>query len=79
MVNTDHLKQAVADVKRLAVAGRFRRKPIAWEVWNVISRGPDGDVNWIDYGSYVPITDWTTDVDYPHEVNLIRKLAEIHG
>lgn len=79
VVNTDHLKKAVADVKRLAAAGRFRRKPIAWEVWNVISRGPDGDVNWIDYGSYVHINDWTTDVDYPHEVNLIRKLAEIHG
>lgn len=66
--DTDHLKRAVADVKRLHDEGRFRRLPIAWEVWNVISRGPDGDVNTIEYDSYIHINDYTCDIDKPSEI-----------
>ena len=75
VANTEHLKQAVEDVKRLDGQGRFARKPIAWEVWNVISRGPDGNVDWIDYGSYVHINDWTCDIDHPDEVGLLEAIA----
>ena len=75
VVNTDHLHQAVADVKRLTAEHRFGRVPIAWEVWNVISRGPDGDVNYIDSNSYVHINDWTCDIDGPEEVRLIEEIA----
>lgn len=72
----DHLKRAVEDVKRLHREGRFNREPIAWEVWNVISRGPEGDVNTIDYGSYVHINDWTCDIDTPDEIGLLETMAE---
>lgn len=75
--DTDHLKQAVKDVKRLHEEGRFRRQPIAWEVWNVISRGPDGDVNTIDYSSYVHINDWTCDIDEPHEIPNLEAVARM--
>ena len=75
--NPEHLRQAVADVKRLDAAGRFRRRPIAWELWNVISRGPDGDVNIIDYKSYVHINDWTCDLDYPGDIELFERLASL--
>ena len=75
VVNTQHFKQAIADVKRLQDAGRFGREPIAWEVWNVISRGADGDVNTIDHDSYIHINDWTTDIDKPEEIYLLEKLA----
>lgn len=75
VVNTDHLKRAVADVKRLDREGRFNRRPIAWEMWNVISRGPDGDVNTIDYGSYEMINDWTCDIDKPDEIPILEQLA----
>lgn len=75
VVDTDHLKRAVEDVKRLEKAGRFGRRPIAWEVWNVISRGPDGDVNNIIGSSYVHINDWTCDVDKPSEVEILAAIA----
>lgn len=76
VMDPEHLRRAVLDVKRLDKAGRFNRKPIAWEVWNVISRGPDGDVNTIDYNSYVHINDWTTDIDYPGEVGMLERIAQ---
>lgn len=73
--NTDHLHQAVADVKRLEAEGKFHRQPIAWEVWNVISKGADGNINQIDYSSYVRINDYTCDIDYPSELEIMERLA----
>ena len=75
VVDTDHLHRAIEDVKRLDAEGRFKRKPIAWEVWNVISRGPDGDVNHIDSSSYIHINDWTCDIDKPEEIGLLEELS----
>ena len=75
VVNQEHMHQAVADVKRLNAEGRFNRQPIAWEMWNVISRGPDGDVNRIDLDSYVHINDYTCDIDFPDEVELFSTLT----
>ena len=75
VVDTDHLKRAVEDVKRLNNEGRFGRQPIAWEVWNVISRGPDGDVNTI-MDDYVVINDWTCDIDYPEEAQMLEAIVE---
>lgn len=75
VANQEHLKQAVEDVKRLTREGKFHREPIAWEVWNVISRGAEGDVNTIDYHSYVKINDWTCDIDKPDEISLLETIA----
>ena len=75
VVNTEHLKKACADVKRIYEEHRFNREPIAWETWNVISRGYAGDPNWIDYNSYVHINDYTCDIDNPHELKLVELLA----
>ena len=74
--NTEHLHKAVEDVKRLHSEGRFKRQPIAWEVWNVISRGADGDINTIDYHSYVRINDYTCDIDKPDEVQILESLCK---
>ena len=73
--NQQHLHEAVADVKRLDREGKFYREPIAWEVWNVISRGADSDINHIDYKSYVRINDWTCDIDKPEEIGLLETMA----
>lgn len=75
VVNTEHLKQAVEDVKRIHEQGRFNREPIAWETWNVISRGPGGDPNPIDYNSYVHINDYTCDIDKPEEIPMIEQIV----
>lgn len=69
VVNTDHLKQAIDDVKRMERMGVFGRRPIAWEVWNVIS---GGDPNVINPDSYVNINDYTCDIDKPEEVVLFE-------
>ncbi len=79
VVNTQHLHDAIADVKRLYADGRFKREPIAWEVWNVISRGADGDVNTINFDSYININDYTCDVDRPNEARLVALCAEAYG
>ena len=79
VVNTQHLHDAIADVKRLYDEGRFKREPIAWEVWNVISRGADADVNTINFNSYIHINDYTCDIDRPSEAGLVALSAEAYG
>ena len=79
VVNTQHLREAIADVKRLYADGRFKREPIAWELWNVISRGADGDVNHIDFASYNVINDYTCDIDKPNEARLVSLMVVCHG
>ena len=79
VTNTEHLKQAVEDVKRIHSEGRFNREPIAWETWNVICRGYGGDPNYIDYNSYQHINDYTCDVDNPSEIVLLEILSRQIG
>ena len=74
--DTDHLRRACEAVKELYTWGRFKRQPIAWEVWNVISRGTDGDVNTIDYDSYVHINDWTCDIDKQEEIGNLEYVSQ---
>lgn len=76
VVNTEHFHQAIQDVKRLYQEHRFRREPIAWELWNVISRGADGDVNNIDFG-YVHINDYTCDIDTPDEIGFVERIEGV--
>jgi len=75
VTDTDRLKWAVKEVKRLDNAGAFHRKPIAWEVWNVICGGDPNTIN----ESYVAINDYTCDIDYPHEIDLIKQFVKQGG
>lgn len=65
VVNTGRLKKAIRAVKQYDAQRRFRRKPIMWELWSLIT---GGDLNSIDYHSYVAINDYTCDIDDPEEV-----------
>ena len=77
VVNTEHFKQAIADVKRLSREGKFLRPtPIGWELWNVIRRGPEGDLNTIAINSYTHINDYTCDIDGPEDVALFEGIVE---
>ena len=60
VVNTDHLKHAISLTKQYTEQGLFKRKPIMWELWQVIQAAP---LNHIDYDSYVVINDYTCDID----------------
>lgn len=65
VTDTAHLKEAIRTVKQYDAEGKFRRYPIAWELWAVITGGP---LNSIDYHSYVAINDYTCDIDDPEEI-----------
>lgn len=76
VVDTDHLKEAQQLVKKLDKYGRFHREPIAWEMWNVISRGDTYDPNTIVYDSYVNINDYTCDIDNPNECAMLERIID---
>ena len=63
--NNEHLKQAIAETKRLYRADKFRRPPIAWEFWQVVKDTP---INTIDYTNYTVINDYTCDIDTPEDI-----------
>lgn len=60
--NTQHLKSAINITKHYADQGLFQRKPIMWELWQVIEASP---LNHIDFHNYIAINDYTCDVDEP--------------
>lgn len=47
------------------LADKFKRDPIAWELWQVIKDTP---LNEIDYTNYHVINDYTTDIDSEEEL-----------
>lgn len=75
VADTDRLKWAIKEVKRLDSIGAFHRRPIAWEVWNVICGTDPNTIN----NSYVAINDYTCDIDYPHEIDLIKRFVKQGG
>ena len=62
--NTEHLKNAIRLTKQYQDQGLFKRKPIMWELWQVIQATP---LNQINYHNYTVINDYTCDIDTPEE------------
>ena len=69
VVNTDHLKHAISLTKQYTDMGLFKRHPIMWELWQVIQATP---LNCINYGNYTAINDYTCDIDYEDDVQMIE-------
>ena len=71
----------VADQKRFREAiefvldnldnGLFRRRPIAWELWQVIN---NENVNRINFENYVAINDYTCDIDTKEDAQMIERV-----
>ena len=76
VVNTEHLKHAINLTKQYQDRGMFKRKPIMWELWQVIRETP---LNHIDYGSYVVINDYTCDVDDKGDIQKLEDAVMRHG
>ena len=76
VVNTEHLKNAISLTKQYQDRGMFKRKPIMWELWQVIRETP---LNHIDYGSYVVINDYTCDVDDKGDIQKLEDAVMRHG
>lgn len=52
--------------------GVFKRHPISWELWGVIKQTVP---NVIDYHSYIPINDYTVDIDTDEQARYIETLG----
>jgi hypothetical protein len=70
VVNQSHLQSAKRLTELFQAQGMFRRKPIMWELWQVIT---NHKLNDIDYKSYVRINDYTCDVDSPDDLKRIEQ------
>lgn len=68
--NAKKFVDSLIKVKQYKKEGKFKREPIAWELWQVIK---DGKLNVIDYYNYTAINDYTCDVD---ELKDIEKIEE---
>ena len=73
VVNQQHLREAQAEVHRLADQKRFRRAPIAWELWQVIKQTP---INKIDYTNYTAINDYSCDIDVADDVRKFDNIVK---
>ena len=71
VANQKHLHDACDEVKSLDAMGVFNRKPIAWELWSVITHSAPNKIN----KSYTAINDYTCDIDNPWEIEQVTALA----
>ena len=65
VVNIKHLREAQEQCRKLADQNAFRRRPIAWEFWQVVK---GTHINKIDYTNYTAINDYTCDIDNPKDI-----------
>lgn len=70
VVDQKHLQDAIFLTQAFYDRGEFKRKPIMWELWQVIKLHP---LNHIDYSSYVVINDYTCDIDSAGDIQRIRE------
>lgn len=63
------LKQSISLLKIYDSQRLFKRKPIMWELWQVIKKTP---LNEIDYTNYTVINDYTCDIDNPEDIELFK-------
>lgn len=67
VVDTEKFKADIEQTNKLSPL--FRRKPIAWELWQVIK---GTSLNIVDYSNYTVINDYTCDVDNPEDLAKIK-------
>lgn len=75
VVNTERFRKALEAVRDYHMRGRFKREPIAWEVWQVIG-GWSLDYRDVDYRTFVHINDYTCDIDDPEDVKLFEGVID---
>lgn len=73
VVDTDHLRKAIRKTIEYHEEGQFLRKPIMWELWQVIKNTP---LNHIYYTNYTVINDFTCDIDSADDVLLFAQICD---
>lgn len=69
----EFFRKAIDKCRDMAGRGEFRRKPIMWELWQVIKGTP---INEIDYTNYTIINDWTCDCDSEDDYKRILEVMK---
>ena len=69
--NQSHLRTAIAQTIAYWEEGQFLRRPIMWELWQVIKGTP---LNRIDYTNYTVINDYTVDIDDAKDIWLLESV-----
>jgi len=69
--NTKRFAECIEKVRAYTKQRKFRRDPIAWEVWQVIKDTP---LNVIDYNNYTAINDYTCDIDCEEDIGKLNKV-----
>lgn len=67
--NHAHLRAACKKVEEYDKRRLWLRRPIAWELWQIIK---GTTINVIDYTNYVAINDYTCDIDKQSDIALIE-------
>ena len=62
-------------VKRLQDEGKLKRIGIVWELYRYLN-GLDVNVQAVLDETYVTIDDGTIDIDYPHNIEMIKRRFE---
>lgn len=73
VVDTKRFKSCLYINKLFYEMGVFARKPIMWELWQIIKKTP---INVIDYTNYTAINDWTCDIDDPEDAAKIEGVMD---
>lgn len=73
VADSEKLTAAIKKVEEYDRQKLFKRKPIMWELWQVIKGTP---LNKIDYKNYTIINDYTCDIDGIEDVAKIERILK---
>ena len=75
--NIKHLEKAIKETREFYKLGKFWRKPIIWELWEVIKNTPIQPKGKFIY-NYTKINDYTCDIDWEEDIKkLNRKIGGV--
>ena len=71
VVDQERFRNSIDYVRENERTGIFHRRPISWELWQVIN---NEDPNTINYSNYVAINDYTCDIDAPEDARRLESI-----
>lgn len=76
VVDTEYFRDCINTVRKGILDRKWKRDPIAWELWQVVKGTP---WNTIDYSNYVAINDFTCDVDSTKDLKYFEDMGRFEG
>ncbi len=70
--NQQRFKEAIAETKALQDKGAFRRRPVSWELWQVIKHTKINEIAI----NYVTVDDYSCDIDQYEDIAKLERVKE---